>query len=431
MKAGLIGGRLSHSLSPRIHSAFFRLTGISGSYSLFETGKDSLGPFLSRLAAEGFTGVNVTIPYKTEVIQHLDGLSNEAEAIGAVNTILLKYGQKFGYNTDYYGLKALLKTEGITVRGASVVILGTGGAARCAAKLARDMGAADVTAVSRSPESADSLFTAISYEELRSLSSIDVLINTTPVGMSPDTEGCPVPGEVIEACGAVVDLVYNPPQTQLIRLARERGIKAANGLLMLCAQAVRAQEVWTGMEFGRDIYDGVYEYMKSKAYKTNIVLTGMPGSGKTTIAALLAKRRGMELIDTDAMVESAHGPIPQVFSSEGEAAFREYERAAVKSAAAASRSVISTGGGVILDERNMSALSETGTVVFLDRPLDALLHDTDTSGRPLLAGGKSDIKKLYDERHDLYVKYADIVSDNSADAESCAEDIILKLEELL
>ncbi len=431
MKAGLIGEKLSHSLSPEIHSKFYRLTGLPGSYSLFETSEDSLGAFLDRLAAQGYAGVNVTIPYKTVIMKHLDSLSVEAEAIGAVNTVHFRGREKCGHNTDYYGLKVLLESEGIDVKGLSVVILGTGGAARCALKLAHDMGAASVTAVSRSPENADGLFGAMSYDMLNSLLHIGVLINTTPIGMAPDVDGCPVPQAVIEKCGCVVDLIYNPAETVLLKIARSLGIKAVNGLLMLCAQAVKAQEIWTGLGFGGDIYSGVYEYMKTKVYKTNIVLIGMPGSGKTTVGRLLAERLGMDFADTDAMVEEAHGKIPDIFRAEGEAAFRKYESEAAKKAAAMSRAVISTGGGIIMNESNMNSLRETGRVVFLDRALEQLLSDTDTSGRPLLTDGKESIEKLYRERHSLYHKYADIIPETGNDARSCAEDIIRKLEETL
>lgn len=429
MKAGLLGEKLSHSLSPAIHQKFWRMSGIAGSYELFESRRDGIEALLNRLEREGYIGINVTIPYKTEVMKHLNELSPEAEAIGSVNTVMFKGGRRLGYNTDYFGLKTLLDSSDIAIAGKSVVVLGTGGAARCALKLARDMGAQRVIAASRSPEKAD-VPGAVSYEVLNRLGSIDVLINTTPVGMSPHTDGCPVNESVIENCGSVVDLVYNPAETKLLSKAQTFGIKAVNGLGMLCAQAVKAQEIWNGQVYGGDIYNSVYKYMLRVVYKPNIVLIGMPGSGKTTVGRLLAERLGMEFIDTDAMVEQEHGPIPDIFNAEGEEAFRSYERKAAKKAAAAHGAVISTGGGIILDGRNIDALKETGTVVFLDRPLEALLKDTDTSGRPLLAGGKDAIAGLYRQRHGLYVKYADIITDNSSGAEVCAREIIEALEDM-
>ncbi len=429
IKAGLLGEKLSHSLSPAIHHKFWRLTGTEGSYELFEARRYDIEALLGRLEREGYIGINVTIPYKTEVIKYLSELSPEAEAIGSVNTIIFKGGRRLGYNTDYFGLKTLLDSSDIEIKGRSVVILGTGGAARCALKLARDMGAQRVIAASRSPESTE-VSGAVSYEALDSLGSIGVLINTTPVGMSPHPDGCPVTADVIQKCGSVVDLIYNPATTKLLAHAQALGIKAVNGLGMLCAQAVKAQEIWNGQTYGGIIYDSVYRHMLRVVYKPNIVLTGMPGSGKTTVGRLLAGRLGMEFIDTDAMVEQEHGPIPDIFNAGGEETFRAYEREAAKKAAAAHGAVISTGGGIILDGRNMDALRETGTVVFLDRPLEALLEDTDTSGRPLLAGGRDAIAALYKLRHGLYKQYADIITDNSYGAEGCAQKIIEVLEDM-
>lgn len=430
VKVGLLGETLSHSLSPAIHKKFRRLACIEGSYELFETPRDGIDALLSRLEAEGYTGVNVTIPYKTEVIKYLSELSPEAEAIGSVNTILFKDGKRRGYNTDYFGLKALLESERIGISGKSVAILGTGGAARCAYKLARDMGAKLITVASRTPQSASGILGAVGYDTLDALGHIDVLINTTPAGMSPHPDACPVTADVIKKCGSVVDLIYNPAKTRLLAQAEELNIKAVNGLLMLCAQAVKAQEIWNGQTYGRDIYDSVYRHMFRVVYKPNIVLIGMPGSGKTTVGKLLAEKLGMEFVDTDAMIEDKHGPIPGIFKSEGEAAFRAYESEEAKAAAAKARAVISTGGGMVLNECNMAALSGTGTVVFLDRPLDILLNETDTSGRPLLAEGKEAIVALYKQRHGLYMKYADIIPDDTSGAEGCATDIIEKLEDM-
>ncbi len=443
MKAGLLGEKLSHSFSPDIHQSFYRLTGKEGSYTLFECPGNRLWSFTDILKRLGYTGVNVTIPYKTRVIKYLNGLSDEAAAIGAVNTISFRDGKAYGYNTDCYGLKALIDSAGVKVSGAFAVILGTGGAARCALKLLRDMGAAKVFTASRSPQQADAVFDAISYGELDALPHIDILVNTTPCGMYPDTQGCPVTPSVIKKCGSVLDLIYNPAETKLLAQAREFGIKASGGLLMLCSQAVKAQEIWNGETYGPEIYNGVYEHMRKKINKTddapepskdewgkNIVLTGMPGSGKTTVGRLLAKTLGMGFTDTDAMVEKSHGAIPDIFSREGEAAFRKYENDAALEASTMSNAVISTGGGIILDKTNMDALRGSGTIVFIDRPLEILLSETDTSGRPLLADGKEAIEALYRGRYGLYTSYADIIQQNASDAQNCVSELINKLEEL-
>ena len=430
MKAGLIGEKLGHSLSPLIHERLYRLAGIEGSYELLETPRDPLGALIGSLEAKGFTGVNVTIPYKTEVMKYISSLSDKARAIGSVNTIFFRDGGRYGYNTDYLGLEMLLREAGAKPRGKRAVILGTGGSALCALKLLSDMGADEIITASRSPENADAVFGAVGYDYLDALDTIDVLVNTTPAGMYPDVEGCPVDEAVVKKCGCVADLVYNPAETKLLRLAKENGIPCANGLVMLCAQAVKAQEIWNGRAFGDDVYDLVYEYMKRRVYKTNLVLIGMPGSGKSTIGRLLAERLGMEFADTDAMIESSRGAIPDIFEIEGETAFRSYENEAAEAAAAMRNTVLSTGGGIVLDARNMEALGASGVIAFLDRPLETLLEDTDTSGRPLLAGGREAIERLYCERLHLYKRYADIVPDNSTDIESCIEDIITKLEEL-
>jgi len=422
--AGLIGEKLTHSLSPQIHEKYGRLAGLNIVYSLHETAADGLAALLDRLEADGYAGVNVTIPYKKAVMPYLDSLSPEAQAIGAVNTIRFDSGGRTGYNTDYFGLKSLLERNGFRLAGRRVVVLGSGGAARCAYFLARDEGAAEVFTVSRRPEEADSDIAAISYAALERMDSINLLINATPVGMYPRVSACPVPDAVIQKCGAVVDTIYNPAETALLKKAAALGIPHANGLWMLCAQALASEQIWTGRPFMMEECAAVYDYTR----RSNIVLIGMPGSGKSTVGNLLAERLGMGFVDTDAMVEAAHGPIPRIFAQHGEAVFRQYELDAAREATGYMRTVISTGGGIVHTEAAMQALRDTGIVVFIDRPLETLLSETDTSGRPLLAGGKSAIAALYQKRHQLYREYAEIITENTTDASACAEDIIRKLE---
>jgi len=426
MKAGLIGEKLAHSFSPEIHEKFSALTGISVGYELFETQKNGLGDLLDKLERGGYAGANVTIPYKTDIMEHLDAVSAEASDIGAVNTVCFEGSKKTGYNTDYFGLKVLIDSSGVVVEGKKAVILGTGGAAKCARKLLSDLGADEIVFASRAPDKTGK-YPYVSYAELESLPAIDVLINTTPVGMFPDNEGCPVSDKVLDKCGAVIDMIYNPPVTKLIAKARERGIIAAGGLWMLCAQAVKSEEIWNGRPFGKEIYRGLFAYMRRRKENANIVLIGMPGSGKTSAGKRAAALLGMPFADTDEMIERRHGNIPAIFAALGEAAFRAYEREAALDAAAMENTVVSTGGGIILDRRNMEALRNTGIIVFIDMPLETLLKNARTEGRPLLAGGTEAIERLYKERKPLYEAYADVVIDNSRDLEHCVGDLLKKL----
>lgn len=425
LKVGLIGEKLSHSLSPQIHEKYGRLVGAEVSYRLHETPPEGLPALLDTLEAAGYAGLNVTIPYKKAVIPHLHALSPEAQAIGAVNTIRFESGRCTGHNTDYFGLKSLLDRHRISLAGKRVAVLGSGGAARCAYFMAKDEGVAEVFTVSRRPEYAGSDIAAIGYDALERMDRIDVLINATPVGMHPNENACPVPDTVIEKCGAVADTIYNPAETVLLKKAGELGLPRANGLWMLCAQALASEQIWTGRAFTMEECAAVYDFIR----RSNIVLIGMPGSGKSTVGRLLANRLDMGFADTDAMIEAAHGPIPGIFASVGESVFRQYELAEAREAAGRMRAVISTGGGIVQTEAAMQALRETGVVVYVDRPLEILLRETETEGRPLLASGRSALSTLYEKRHQLYRDYADIIVENAADASVCADRIIMNLEE--
>lgn len=430
IKAGLIGGRLSHSLSPQIHEKYWRLTGRTGRYSLFEAESKELRARLVALEKHGFAGVNVTIPHKTEVIRHLDLLSAEADAIGAVNTIHFCDGRRVGYNTDYFGLKYMLERNLMPLADKRIVILGSGGAARCALRLAKDEGASEVMVISRAPSQTDKMLAAVSYEALDSIDSIDVLINTTPVGMYPMTDECPVPDSVIAKCSAVADLIYNPARTVLLKKAAAMGKAWAGGLWMLCAQAVKAEEIWTGRAFSDAICASIFNTLSEPLPRTNVVLIGMPGSGKSTIARIITKKRPFEYADTDAMIEEEHGSIQDIFEMQGEAGFRKLELTAARKASALSRTVIATGGGIVTTDAAMAALKQTGIVIYIDRPLELLLGEVDISSRPLLSnGGRQRLISLYSQRSTLYQKYADIIVKNSGDAESCAAQVIKKLEE--
>ena len=430
IKAGLIGGRLSHSLSPQIHEKYWHLTGKLGRYSLLEMTERHLGERLSELQTQGYAGVNVTIPHKTAVMRHLDVLSPEADAIGAVNTVHFFSGKRIGHNTDYFGLKSLLEQNGFALAGRRVVILGSGGAARCALALAKDEQAAEVYVVSRTPEKADPKLNAVGYDVLDRLDTVDVLINATPAGMSPNVDDCPVSDEVIQKCGDVADMIYNPERTVLLQKAAKMGKGIANGLWMLCAQALKAEEIWTGKAFDENICRTIYGGLKSPTPRTNIVLIGMPGSGKSTIGHILAERLFLRFADTDAMIEAQHGLIQTIFDTQGEPAFRDMELQAARLTANRQNTVISTGGGIVQTAPAMDALKETGITVYIDRPLETLLQEVDISGRPLLASGRQQLITLWGRRNALYQQYADIIVPNNGSAQQCADEIIRKLEEI-
>ena len=391
MRCGLIGEKLGHSFSKEIHEMLGRY-----SYELIELPPEALEDFLRR---RDFDGVNVTIPYKRSVIPYLDELSPRARAIGAVNTICNRGGRLYGDNTDFAGLEALLRRMGLEVQGKTVLIAGTGGTSRTAAAVARALGAGQFFCLSRSGRGG-----AMTYETAYAAQSgAEILINTTPAGMFPDTEGIAVDLDRLPRLEGVADVVYNPLTTRLVREARARGIRAENGLYMLCAQAVYAAEQFTGASFGPEETERIYRAVQFE--KRSIVLTGMPGSGKSTLGALLAEKTGREMLDTDAeLVRRAGMPITEIFRTRGEAAFRDLETAVLRDAGRRGGIILATGGGAVLRAENVDAMKQNGTVVFLDRPLDALLP---TEDRPLADSGAK-IRALYAARYPVYTAAADL-----------------------
>jgi shikimate dehydrogenase len=259
MRLGLLGRTLGHTLSPLIHGKIFAYTGGEGSYGIFETEGEGLPDFV-RTVRDTLAGFNVTIPYKTGIMQYLDGLSEEAEKIGAVNTVHVHGGRLTGYNTDYFGFGYMLRKAGISIKGKTCCILGSGGAARAVAVFLKDAGAGNITIVSRDENRAREMFPGFHTAGYAGLKG-DVLVNTTPVGMSPDISGCPADATSVAAFRAVLDIVYNPKQTALLRTAGEFGLKTAGGMDMLVAQAVRSQEIWRGISIDPAVIDKIAEEM--------------------------------------------------------------------------------------------------------------------------------------------------------------------------
>jgi shikimate dehydrogenase len=263
---GLIGEKLGHSLSPKIHGCIFDKLKINATYSLFEIERGNLKTAVEGMKAMGCRGVNVTIPYKIEIMDCIDKISDEAEKIGAVNTVAFSKEGLTGHNTDYFGFGFTLKRADIEVAGKKAVILGTGGAAKAVLVYLLDKGISEVIFVSRDPKAAESRIKGqkiISYEELKSLENKDIIINSTPCGMYPVMDVSPVDREIVSKFSTAVDLIYNPIETLFIKYAREAGLKTANGLYMLVAQAAAAQEIWQETKFSDEFIEELYNKVKS------------------------------------------------------------------------------------------------------------------------------------------------------------------------
>ena len=404
MQYGLIGQNLSHSFSPEIH----RLLG-DYDYQLKELAPEELPAFF---AARAFAGINVTMPYKQAVIPYLDELDRRAATIGAVNTVICRDGRLVGYNTDFDGMAALIRRTGLEVQGKTVLIAGTGGTSRTAMAVAKALGAAAVYRAGRSGGEG-----VLSYAETREL-PVQILINATPCGMEPDPEGQAVDLTSFGWLEGVIDAVYNPMRTRLVLQAREQGARGQGGLYMLTAQAAAAAELF----LGRTLPEGTLEraYRRIHGEKQNIVLIGMPGSGKTTVGRLLAEKMGRELIDTDEEIARTFGmPVTRIFDEQGEAAFREAESRAVARAARKTGCVIATGGGVILRSENLRRLRQNGRLYFLDRPLELLLP---TEDRPLARTADA-MRQRYEERYLRYIAACDARVHGEGTAQAAAAEI--------
>ena len=406
MKYGCIGERLIHSFSREIHTALS-----DHEYELKEIPRDRLSDFLE---AKEFSAINVTIPYKEAVIPHLFSIDDAAKRIGAVNTIVNKDGKLFGYNTDFYGMQELLSHAGVSVLGKKVAILGSGGTAKTARAVCLALGAGEVLTVSRVASEV-----AIDYNELlKSHTDAEVIINTTPVGMYPEPFDLSLDISRFDRLSGVIDAIYNPLRTGLVLSALERDIPAEGGLYMLVGQAVRASEIFLDTTYPEGTTERVYE--KILREKENIVLIGMPGSGKSTIAGLLGKSLSREVCDTDELItKKCRKDIPAIFSEDGEDIFRDIEAEVVREVSALSGKIISTGGGVILREESVKALKMNGKVYFLDRFLEDLVP---TEDRPL-AKTREMIYKRYDERYAKYVGAADSVIKVDCPADEVARRI--------
>ena len=387
---GLLGRKLGHSWSPQIHGML-----ADYEYRLYEVEPEGLAAFL---AAAPLDGMNVTIPYKKDVVPFCAALSDAAAHIGSVNTLVRTPAGWHGDNTDYTGFRYIVETSGVDVRGKKTLVFGTGGASLAVKAALADLGAAPIVSVSRSGP--DNYVNLYRHKDAR------ILVNTTPLGMYPDTGAAPVSIRDFPACEGVFDVVYNPQRTAFLLEAEALGIPHAGGLGMLVAQAWRSAEQFAGHAIPREKIKEIMSTLSRQM--SNIVLIGMPGCGKTAVGRRLAAALGRPFIDADTEIEREAGrPIPDIFAAEGEAGFRARETTALARLGKGSGAVIATGGGCVTREENYPLLHQNGTIVWLQRDLAKL----PTAGRPL--SQKNSAQALYAQRREKYAAFADLTVDNN------------------
>ena len=387
MEYGLIGEKLSHSFSKTLHEKY-----LNTNYELISLTKEELKEFLLK---KEFKGINVTIPYKKEVIQYLDYVDPLVKKIGACNTIINENGKLKGYNTDYFGFSFLLDENDVDVENKNIAILGSGGTFETVSNVLKDLGARNIYCISR--EKKENTYT---YDELYNL-NVDILVNTTPVGMYPNNYECLIDLDKLNV-ETVIDVVFNPLRTKLILEAKKRKIKAIGGLGMLVAQGVKSSELFLNKEYSEE--ETRSHYFDLNVDKFNIVLIGMPMSGKTTLGKLLSSAFNKEFIDIDKeIVEREKRSINEIFEVDGEEYFRKVEVDLYKEYSKKNGLIISTGGGIVKNLESISRLKENGVVIFVDRNLEKMLFN---SKRPL-SKSKEDIENLYKERYKLYLNNAD------------------------
>lgn len=402
-KCGILGEHLSHSFSPFIHSYL-----CDYSYDIYEVAPDDLESFMKNNDLDAW---NVTIPYKKAVIPFLDYISPEAKVIGAVNLIIKKNGKLYGYNTDYFGFEYMLESSGVDIKGKKVVLFGTGGASVALRAVLEDKKAGSIVSIGIEDNTKE-------YVSLHSDAS--VIVNATPVGMYPNNRKAVTDISLFDSLEAVLDIVYNPMHTEIMLNAEEKGITAIGGLSMLVAQAVKGAEIFTGEKFDKDTTEKIIS--KIALSTQNIILIGMPSSGKSSVGDILASKLERPFFDADEEFEKMHGITPATaITSLGEDKFRLMEQEVIASLGKMSEAVIATGGGAVTRKENYPSLHQNGIIIFIERDIDKL----STEGRPLSKAGA--LQELYERRKDAYFGFADIVTDNNDSLEITVDKIISEL----
>ena len=400
---GLLGKSLKHSYSPWIHEHL----GLKG-YQLLEVPEAELPQFLAR---PELMGLNVTIPYKQSVIPFCQYLSPEAKAIGSVNTLIkMETGGWAGHNTDYHGFSYLLTQAGVDVQGKKVIILGSGGASLTVEAALTNQGVSEVIVISRTGPH--------NYHNLSQHQNADLIIQSTPLGMYPKNEESPISLVAFPQCQGVVDLIYNPLRTRLMIEAKQLGLVVAGGLPMLISQAQAASEL-----FQQKKLDSAHlEFLTKKLQRQmeNLVLIGMPGAGKSTLGILLAEKLGRPVVDTDSIIQERWNISPSdIIKNQGEAAFRRLECAIIAEFGKQSGLVLVTGGGAVTQQENYANLAQQGTIIWVQRPLEALA----TGGR--IISQSVPLVDLYQQRSPLYAEFADLTFKNDILSETITQIITM------
>lgn len=403
LRSGLLGEHLGHSYSPQIHA----LLG-SYEYKLYEKAPDEVESFIKN---GKWDGINVTIPYKKVAASLCDELSDIACKLGSVNTLVRKNGKIYGYNTDYYGFMSMVERSEISVNGKKAIVLGNGGASVTVCAVLESLGAG-VTVISRSGED--------NYSNLSKHADAEIIVNTTPVGMYPKNGESAIDLRDFPNCKGVFDLIYNPLRTKLILQAEELGIPHKSGLHMLVAQAKKSSELFRDTTLDDELIEYIEERLSREL--RNIILIGMPGSGKSVVAQAISRKIGREIIEVDAEIERIAGKtIPEIFASGGESEFRAIETEVLVEAGKQSGKIISTGGGCVTVPENYPLLHQNGVIIRIKRDVAVL----PTDGRPI--SQSSDMIELARKREPMYRRFADFEVDNDGSLTDTAEEIVEKL----
>ncbi len=401
MEYGLLGERLEHSFSPLIH----RVMG-DYDYRLLPVPPAQMRRILQE---RRFKGLNVTIPYKRDALALCDEASEEARSVGCANTVINRRGRLIACNTDLPGFLYMLRRSGLSPKGKKTAILGSGGAALAARAACRLEGAREIIDVSRRGP--------VDYEALRRRhADIELIVNCTPVGMYPDTMASPVSLADFPRLSGVADVIYNPAKTALILDAEERGIPHADGLYMLAAQAYYAAQLFLDRALPEEKIAQAYRAVRRETL--NLVLVGMPGSGKTTLGRRAAALLGRKFVDLDEEIERVHGPVPAIFARLGEAAFREIESETAARFGRESGLVIAAGGGAALRKENVRAFRQNGIVAWVRRPVEKL----STEGRPLSTDPDA-LRAMEEKRLPCYRRCADFAVDNDGEIDAAAQTL--------